>query len=510
MRSTRSSGAALAPLASIVARGLGAWLFLLATVTHAEIRPEIRNLDVGDELDISVIPLHHDPDGHAGLLILQTDDETEERFLSLFEATTADQWQRSFQVRLADDLQLFDVAKTPTGEVIVGYANQALLNFDMTTRTFRAIAEIPSMFRGPVGEQFDRVKVMRDIDDDGYDDVALADFGGWQLALQGDAAGSFGEPQLVGPEAQKTLASENQIYFRSQSIYGMDHDLDGRRDIAFWEEGVFSVHHQTPAGTFQRIATEVPTHLSHVHDDYLSLSIGTEADNPDQRQGVLGAVDDLDGDGHADLIVFVLDGEGVFGRETSFEIHRGRPGEDGMLGFDVSPSSIISSDGIQFGNNRVDLDGDGRQEVLVASVDLGIGTIVRALLTRSVGLDLSIYRMNGDSYPDEPNLTRRVTATFDFSSGEIFVPAFIPADIDGDGHKDLLLQDGDDELKAYLGTGDDGLFADRPLQFDMLLPKGQDTITAADIDADGVDELILVFNKEGADRHVRTVDWTPP
>jgi len=175
--------------------------------------------------------------------------------------------------------------------------------------------------------------------------------------------------------------------------------------------------------------------------------------------------------------VYSITGDSLFGKETTYEIHRGIETVEGTLEFEAAPSSVVGSGGIQIDVDRQDLDGDGQMEMIITSFKLGLGSIVRGLLSRSANLDLSIYRLEDGSYPNKPNVKRRITAKLDLSKGEVFVPAVVAGDVDGDGLKDLLVQN----VKKS------------PVNLDIALPLSSGKINALDIDADGDDDLLVQF-----------------
>ena len=221
--------------------------------------------------------------------------------------------------------------------------------------------------------------------------------------------------------------------------------------------------------------------------------MGEDADNPTGRQAILDGIEDLNGDSLPDLLVYSITGDSLFGKETTYEIHRGIETVEGTLEFEAAPSSVVGSGGIQIDVDRQDLDGDGQMEMIITSFKLGLGSIVRGLLSRSANLDLSIYRLEDGSYPNKPNVKRRITAKLDLSKGEVFVPAVVAGDVDGDGLKDLLVQNGDAELKIFPGTGTEALFKKSPVNLDIALPLSSGKINALDIDADGDDDLLVQF-----------------
>ena len=453
------------------------------------------------DLDARVIPLFADASADAALLVVET-GEDDERFLSRY-SSVGREWVRDYRVPLDPQMQLFDIARVGDQSYFVGYSDQRLHYLDPKAGQFRPLLAISSMYRGRVENELFDIGLVKDLNGDGRDDVMIPDFDGWQVSVQ-RADASFTTPTLLGPPPSMGMGSERYVYFRAQEPYLLDHDLDGRRDLAFWVDGKFSVHHQSGDGNYLTQDVALDTGIDDVREGLFAIGIGEDADNLSGRNSMIGAVHDLNGDGFDDLIIYTLEGDGIFGMKTQYEIHLGSRGSDHALQFEQQPSSVVASGGIQIDNQRLDLDGDGTLDIIVTSVDFGLGTILRALFARTVSLRLSIYRMANGVYPSEPNVARRITATVNLSEGEIFVPAVVAADVNGDGLKDLLVQDGLDELRIFLGTGDANLFTDESQRIALALPDDREQIQVADLDRDGRDDLILLIDADG-ERRVTTV-----
>jgi len=129
-------------------------------------------------------------------------------------------------------------------------------------------------------------------------------------------------------------------------------------------------------------------------------------------------------------------------------------------------------------------------------VDISIGTVIKALITRSVSVDISIYKMKDSKFPTKPSVTKTISARFDFGSGDLFVPAVLGADVTGDGRKDLLVQKGDGILLVYPGEAGKAMFAKRAIKLSLALPQSRTGFLVHDVDSDGRDELILNHDDE--------------
>jgi hypothetical protein len=477
------------PAASMVA-------LLAAGMLQASVEYETTELVLRAHPEQTVTPVFMD--GDIAQLLVASVDEDNNRTLAIY-ALQDQQWRSVVELPIGNDVYLYNVVKSGEAERVMLYRDGELCWLDLEGN-LTVFASINSIYKAPLEEEFPAVNLTEDLNDDGLDDLLIPDFTGWRVATQ-RPDGEFSSPVLLGPGPFMGLSSERYVYFRARQAYRMDYDLDGLRDLAFWADKSFHVFRQQDDGHFSTRAEMFDPQVKFEHDGFFSLSIGEDADNPDERQSILYDVDDLNGDNLADVIVYAVEGEGIFGKQTSYDIHFGRRGSSGVLEFAPQPDTTVSSDGIQLEIERTDLDNDGTQEIIVTSVRFGFGAIVKALFTRSVSLDLSFYRMVDGVYPEQANVKRRISAHLDFSNGDMFVPAVFTADVTGDGMKDLLVQNGLEELQIFPGVPGEELFASRSLDLKLELPEDQDNIQVRDLDRNGADDLLILL--EGPDDTTR-------
>ena len=354
-------------------------------------------------------------------------------------------WRQGPTQTLGKQISLLQVLVTGGGPMLTAYANAGVRQFPGTREA--EAQPLPSIYRTESFEFNADIRFARDVTGDGLDDLLLPDFTGWRFAAAA-AEGGFADAQLFGPEPVMNAGSARYINFTAHEPYLFDHNRDGTTDIGFWQDDGLAVYHQSASHQFATEPVRFDVGGDVESDAFFTLTVGTDEDNPGGRQALLDAIEDLNGDGLPDMLVYSVTGEGLFGKETRYEVHLGEIGTDGSLRFEEQPSSVVGSGGIQIDVEREDLDGDGQLEMLVTSFDLGIGSIIRGLISRTASLRLAIYRLRDGRYPGSPSLTRKITAKLDLANGDIFVPAVRAGDLDGDGRKELLVQDGADKLKG--------------------------------------------------------------
>ncbi len=492
---------------------LTAVLSLLPFVCSAELAFTLDEIQLEQHTDVRIMALPATRGATPALVLLESDDD-DVRFLSMYSQT--DGWKRDYRIELGSNMQLFDVGRLGPRPYLIAYASPELLLLEPKSGRFERLLRIESYFRGKVESRLYDAELVRDLNGDGLDDIMIPHFDGWQVAIQ-IAGGAFTEPQSVGPPPLMTVGTGRYVGFGAPEAFLMDHNRDGRMDLAFWVDGDFLVHHRREDGRYvEEPATFSPEIVGMSDSQSLVMGVGGRSDNSEREEKVLSVVEDLNGDGIVDLLLLVVEVDGLFGTETRIEVHTGSADPQGELAFAAVPDSVIVSSSIQFGTEREDIDGDGVAEMMITSVKVTLGAVVRALLARTVALDVGIYRMVDGRYPADPDIKRKITAKLDFANGDISIPAVVVADVTGDGLKDLLVQDGPDELDVFLGSGTDELFARRPVEVGLRLPgtmadTGYD-IQVVDLDGDGRDELLMLFAADDEPVRVVTVrfhDQTP-
>jgi len=118
-------------------------------------------------------------------------------------------------------------------------------------------------------------------------------------------------------------------------------------------------------------------------------------------------------------------------------------------------------------------------------------------LTGSIRIDLGFYQMRNGRYPLKPNVVRNIKATFSLSTGDVFFPSVLMADVSGDGLADLLVQDGNDGLLIYPGIASERLFSKDAIEVNAPMPTQPERIQVADLNADGKQDLIVRLEVKG-------------
>ena len=467
---------------------------------------DIETIAVSPKHNVDIIPFSNESSAEAKLLIIETpvinqlEKQMQElnnepvRHIKVFQRRGSE-WNLILTKALEDSMDLVDTITTPKGIQLVGLQESKLLYLDENTSLFRPFLTTSPMFSGRSWGSSPVMEMFADINGDGFDDFLMPNFDGWEVALQTN--NGFQAPQLVGPRPSMSYRdTARYVAYRAEEALLVDENNDGLDDVAFWQDGYFEVYRQNSLGEFSKVPVNLDVNLKDMLSGYAQISIGEEADNNEGKNRLLDEIVDINNDGVSDLIVKRIKAEGIFGWESEYEVYLGMVSGQNLLKFSENPSSVIRTNGFQFDNERQDMSGDGNQEFVITSVDISIGTVIKALITRSVSVDISIYKMKDSKFPTKPSVTKTISARFDFGSGDLFVPAVLGADVTGDGRKDLLVQKGDGTLLVYPGEAGEAMFAKRAIKLSLSLPESRTGFLVHDVDSDGRDELILNHDDE--------------
>ena len=495
------------------------WLLALLSFPSTALNLEFtaETIPVSSEHRIDIIPLKGSKDISSKLLIIETPsiDERKTQLLNLQDEpernvkifTQRDEsWFPELTKVLPSSMDLVDVIGTSENKSLAGLQDGKIMRLNIESGMFEYLLTSSSMFVGRNWTSSPKTQMFLDLNGDGDDDFLMPSFSGWEVSLSQN--GEFKSLQTMGPLPRMSYRDNVEyVGYRSNSPFLIDANIDGMADLAFWINGKFSVYLQERDVSFNEDPITLDPKQNDVLGDYFQIDLGENADNREGTSRLLDGVEDVDGDGLKDLILKNIKAEGIFGWESQYEIYRGVNDNNGLLGFESAASSTIKTRGYQLSNDYSDLTGDGKQEFVITSVDVGIGTIIKALLTRSVSTDVSIYKMAGQVFEDRPSISKSVSVSFDFSNGELFVPAVLSADINGDGLKDLLVQRGTDTLLVYLAEKNSQLFSKRSIKLKLELPKSRDGFLIEDLNSDGRDELILLLTQAVGDPHISIINF---
>ncbi|HBZ72708.1 MAG TPA: hypothetical protein DEP35_24425, partial [Deltaproteobacteria bacterium] len=370
----------------------------------------------------------------------------------------------------------------PTGErVALLAADQLLLVTPFSSAASEVIAlDPPAPLPAPTRE-FARLRFIDAWEGGNVSALVPTLQGGRIVHLDGSKGPSLPFPLLAdytmegpGPPPQDELLSASISW---PGLARADDDGDGRLDLFAFSRFSVWIFRLGPAGLpptpTRRLALRVFTPGEELRHKATSLRI---------------IVRDLDGDGRADLVVHRT--SGTLLRSHSVTAVYRNPGEGVRL--EEPPWLLLDESGALSSADTIDLDGDGRAELLSSKLAFGIVQVARALAVRRVEVELRVFPLGGPvAVSPQPSWTGSVSLPLDFSEGR--VSALLPTaegDWNGDGRKDLLYGVAPDEIAIHLGVAAESGPGFGPRVATQHAPA-QGSTCVADLDGDGLDDLVV-------------------
>jgi hypothetical protein len=228
-----------------------------------------------------------------------------------------------------------------------------------------------------------------------------------------------------------------QLIYRLPQLFVRDFNGDGRADlIAAWQDNL-SVYLQDTAGRFP----QEPSQTFH-------FNVRTEQERTLRSVFISSLIEDLDGDGRADLVLTKMSGR-LTDRRIVTSVHLNRAGS-----LAPRPDVRIEHDGFTTTMFAKDLNGDGKRDLIFPLARIGVSNLIRNLLTSRVDVSLLVYLYRDQGiYNSTPDWTRNFTYQIDLSDGVVLQGVWpnVDGDFDGDGKVDLLVA-GNDEVAVYLAA----------------------------------------------------------
>ena len=442
------------------------------------------------------------------------------------------EWRVVREATLDPGVLFVDLLRLDGRDEVVLYRSGGLSLFEAYTATERDVLPVTIDYRlaDEVGA-ISRVDVTRDLNGDGRDDLVLPDANGFWIATQ-SADGGFAAAVRLGPPepylhaalydesrtyGEQGITAENLPWYLGR-VHRLDHDRDGRMDLAFWNGAGFDLHRQTAAGGFAATPETFFVDLPIDFDGAYALSFQfDDAGVPSLLLGLGGRFEytalhgfrDLNGDGVPDVVTFSLAGRRLFSARGRFDIHFGRPTADGTI-YACRPDATLATPGPAAGmaagyasQRYLDMDGDGATDIGLASVDTGLGGMARALAGKSITIDLVLHRQHDGAYGRRPDVERRVRTRFaPFDDRGVHFPAVLIGDVTGDGRVDLLTGERWDRLSVFLGVPTPDLLAADPIQVVVEVPADERRAMLADLGRDGRQDVVIHHPSEESGNRV--------
>lgn len=489
---------------------------LLLLPSHARADDSIgfveQTLNAPFKLTHNVTPVDLLPNPGKELMVLGVDD-LQQRWLALYgqipsdSASSRTKYSLLGKAQLPPSFYLFEHHQPESGgegqvfflsnDALYRLAPSALLATDGASEVFEPLYQLHSLSIKSRVPYISRGSLVQQLDANPLPEVIVHDIEGITVLSN---VGADDAPRVQKlPVAPDMLLYTNGARYMQARVYPVDANFDGLKDLLRVGEGDMEVFIQQADGSFSQLP------------DYLAVSQpinGLEwwyhkdawGEDPDQSNMVYRFVEhmeDVNADGISDMVVRYARSSGVLDRVNDYEIYYGRRSKEGKLSFAREADTVISGEGTLTGFEFVDLDGDKRQEVLVAGFDIGVSQVISALLSGSIDEDVYLFRLNDqDKFSDKAGFSETVELSFSISSGQTGQPVILLADVNGDGYKELLLSSDEEHLEIFPGNSGKSMFSSRSKEVKLPLPDEGDRMVAEDINGDGREDILFSYGRQ--------------
>ncbi|MEC4725608.1 VCBS repeat-containing protein [Shewanella sp. D64] len=426
-------------------------------------------------------------------------DDDKQRWLGIF-ARIPESMRYSLvdKILLPFSFHCFDISDEEEGtQQLYFQSSEHLLQFMPANKSapFKVIADINPMTLKSRADYLSRGDFVKDLNGDNRADIMISGFTDITLLLTQEEGGFARQTLPIKPFIN---VYEKSVNYTESTLYLADMNLDGHKDIVKIGEGELESYFQTSQGGFNAIASYHPMRqaLSGVDWWLKRDAFGNQLDQSSLVYRKVEEISDINNDGITDIVLRYTKSSGVLDRVNDYEIFLGES-KEGELSFSIEPNSVIHAEGTLTGFEFIDIDNDDILEVMVSGFDIGLSQIIGALISGSIDQDVYLFKMDGNGrFTKKPNISKEVELSFSLTSGQSGQPVIKLADFNGDKYQDLLLSDGDTELKVYLGEPSSSLVGRRGEEIEVNLPKEGDMLSIADLNYDGKDDILIKYGRQ--------------
>lgn len=235
------------------------------------------------------------------------------------------------------------------------------------------------------------------------------------------------------------------------------------------------------------------------HELYLELRTPEERERQDVHVSVL--VEDLDSDGELDLV-----GTKIAGSVTSYvstvKVFKGRPGGE----FPTAADFEVVIEGSASNGVIRDFNGDGRKDIMLPSVDIGVMSLIKMLLLKKMNMEYQVYLQDENGgFPRKPDFSCGFSCKLDLRTRNISLGTVgdFDGDVDGDGLNDLVVIPGG-KLRVFRGDVAKIFDKDSVLDIDFESPT---YFKVKDLNGDGRGDLIATFEGKSEKKGEICILW---
>lgn len=442
----------------------------------------------------------------ADELVIIGEDEQKQTWLAVY---VLDEKKNDFilfeKLHLPKKYFAFDVSENKQGLYFLAKAEVVVLNFgngsnqdesQQSSLFLQHKQSISSIYLQNKPSFIARKNFIQDVNKDGLDDIILPDFEYTNLWLATkDSQGHFYQHLPINTQVE---LNRNGISFNPLTLFFADLSLDGQQDIAWVSQGKINYFNQLKQGTFssEQKTLTIENSIYGLNWWQIKESDGENLDQSKLTHRVVEEIKDINGDGLVDVVVRFTKSSGVLDRVNDYEFYLGFSNKNGQLEFPKTANTVIKAEGTLTGLNIVDVNNDGKFEVLLSSFELSLSNIIGALLSGGIDQNVLLFALNdNDVYTSDSIIDKEVELSFSLTSGQSGEPIVLLTDVNGDSLQDLVLSSGDDQLKIFLGQNNARLFSRKASKHKLMLPKDGALFEHHDINHDGKKDFIMRYGR---------------
>ena len=266
--------------------------------------------------------------------------------------------------------------------------------------------------------------------------------------------------------------------FNFPAVHLADLDGDGLVDLFVAQEDRVTVFRQGPGATFKD------------QPDYLrDFAIRTPEELKESFSPAAIMVRDIDGDGRADLIVRKQVSQGLASATTTSFVFFGRQG-----GFANTADQVLRHEGASGVEVELaDLTGDGRPDLIVPSVNIGLFAIIRILTSKTLKMNFQVFPFEKEQrrFAEKASAERELRFKISTDGQADSQAASLFGDYDGDGRPDLVYGTDDEELSIFRGQPGGALFEEDASE--KIEVRAHGDVLPVDLAGTGRADLLLRF-----------------
>ena len=349
----------------------------------------------------------------------------------------------------------------PPQEVVVMQQSGASV-YRLTGSQFKLIAKssFTSLYPTGAAEPTFLPDSAVDLDGDGIDEWLVPVAGGYEVRNQAGLLTAV--PAHVQSEIRELGA--RVIQHRLPTIYTYDEPNAPGKGLAFLSDR-FADFSYGP-GWKDHYRYQIPLHLDDRWEAYARMS-------------------DINGDGFPDLLVTQT--EGTINLKVQTQVYVA----DKPFTYPESPTAQFTSEGSFTTPALLDVNHDGKSDVILMSVPLGLRNIINYFFRRKVSVQIDAYLYTDDGFSEKPSF--RTNITMEAPEGRERT-AYTMGDFTGDGQTDAAMGLGAEKLAVY--EGDPGTFLSSKPWKTFSVP-GFGVAKSEDLDGNGADDIVL-FHPSGS------------